>query len=94
MNQWGGNETWFINMPYWVPGVLALLAPLILLFVLWSLVWKGLALWHSARRGQYWWFVILLVVNTLGILEIVYLFGVAKLHIRDLFSKNSHPHQH
>src|SRR3989338_6667143 len=94
MNQWGGNETWFINMPYLVPGVLALLAPLIFLFVLWSLVWKGLALWHSARRGQYWWFVILLVVNTLGILEIVYLFFVAKLKFKELFSAHSHNHTH
>lgn len=41
--------------------------------LLWSLVWKGLALWHSARRGQLAWYIILLVVNTLGLLEIIYL---------------------
>lgn len=94
MHQWGGNGEWLINMPYWAPPVLALLAPLILVFILWSVVWKGLALWHSARRGQYWWFLALLVINTAGILEIIYLFFVAKLHVKDLFSKNSHPHQH
>ena len=38
----------------------------------WVLVWKGLALWKSAQRGQTWWFVALLVINTLGILEILY----------------------
>lgn len=54
--------------------------------ILWSAVWKGLALWHSARRREPWWFVILLLVNTLGILEIIYLFGVAKLKTSDLFS--------
>jgi len=54
---------------------------------LWSIFWKGLALWHSGRRGQPWWFLIMLVVNTVGILEIVYLFAVAKLKWSELFSK-------
>ncbi len=52
---------------------------------LWTIFWKGLALWHAARRGQPWWFVILLLVNTVGILEIIYLFGVAKVKGGDLF---------
>lgn len=42
--------------------------------LLWSLVWKGFALWRAARRGEKGWFVALLVINTLGILEILYLF--------------------
>jgi hypothetical protein len=41
--------------------------------IIWSVVWKGLALWKSAREGSKVWFVVLLVVNTLGILEILYL---------------------
>jgi hypothetical protein len=73
----------------WMLAALALAAPLILLVLLWSIVWKGLALWHSARRAQPWWFTILLVVNTLGILEIIYLFFVAKLKFKDLFSTHS-----
>lgn len=40
----------------------------------WSLVWKGMALWRSARNNQKNWFVALLVVNTLGLLEIFYIF--------------------
>lgn len=39
----------------------------------WSLVWKGIALWHAARNGQKGWFVALLVFQTLGLLEILYL---------------------
>jgi len=58
-----------------------------ILLILWSLFWKGLALWHAGRRGQPWWFVILLIVNTVGILEIVYLFAVAKLKWSQLFTK-------
>jgi methionyl-tRNA synthetase len=59
----------------------------LMLIVIWSLFWKGLALWHSGRRGQAWWFVIMLVVNTLGILEIIYLFVVCKLKFSELFKK-------
>lgn len=43
------------------------------LLVLWSLIWKGIALWKCGRNNQPVWFVVLLVVNTLGILEILYL---------------------
>ena len=39
----------------------------------WSLAWKGVALWRAARRNDQWWFVALLLVNTLGILEIIYI---------------------
>lgn len=65
------------------------LAPLLILLVLWSIFWKGLALWHAGRRAQPWWFVILLILNTAGILEIIYLFGIAKLKWSELFSKKS-----
>lgn len=57
------------------------------ILLIWSFFWKGLALWHSARRAQGWWFVILLFVNTLGILEIIYLFAIAKVKTDKLFSK-------
>jgi len=39
----------------------------------WTLAWKGLALWRAARAGQSAWFVVLLLINTLGLLEIVFL---------------------
>ena len=76
----------------WGPGIAAVLhvfGPIILVLVLWTLFWKGLALWHSGQRGQTWWFVIMLIVNTVGILEIIYLFGVIKLKWSELFSKKS-----
>lgn len=46
---------------------------LISVAVIWTLIWKGFALWHSARNTQRAWFVVMLIVNTLGILEIIYL---------------------
>lgn len=42
--------------------------------IIWSLVWKGLALWRAARRGSRYWFIFILVLSTVGILEILYLF--------------------
>jgi methionyl-tRNA synthetase len=51
---------------------------LMLVALVWSVIWKGLALWHSARNMQKVWFVVLLVVNTVGILEIIYLLGFKK----------------
>ncbi|PCH91899.1 hypothetical protein COB80_01250 [Candidatus Kaiserbacteria bacterium] len=48
------------------------------LVALWTLPWKGWALWLAARRGEKWWFIALLVLNTLAILDIIYIFVVAK----------------
>lgn len=72
-----------IGAPQWIP----VFGATLLILVLWSLFWKGLALWHSARRGEPWWFFIMLLVNTAGILEIIYLFGVAKIKFDNLFSR-------
>lgn len=52
---------------------------------IWTLVWKGFALWKSARLKQPVWFIALLIINTLGILEILYLFLFSKME----FSNNS-----
>ena len=46
--------------------------------VVWTITWKGIALWKSARRSEMIWFIVLLVLNTLGILEIIYIFFVIK----------------
>lgn len=50
------------------------LAPLIA----WSAVWKGMALWRAARNGNSVWFIVMLIVNTAGILEIIYFFGFSR----------------
>lgn len=51
---------------------------ILVLLVLWTVPWKAVALWKSARRGEKAWFIVLLIVNTLAILEIIYIFGVVK----------------
>lgn len=47
---------------------------LIFLLIVWSGVWKAIALWRAARNNHLGWFVALCIVNTCGILEILYIF--------------------
>jgi hypothetical protein len=72
-------------------GFPAMLVPLVLIAAVWTFAWKGLALWHSARKQDIWWFIAFLFVNTLGILEIVYLFGFRGMKLNDLFKSHYHP---
>lgn len=67
-------------MPWFLENSRYVFVPLLL----WSSIWKGLALWHAAKRDDKWWFIVLLVINTMGILEICYLLFVVRL-----FSKKS-----
>lgn len=55
--------------------------------VVWSLLWKGLALWRAAKKDDKAWYVILLVINTVGILEIIYLYFVSPVDKSDKKSK-------
>lgn len=75
MGNWGYNN-WSNMMNYsgfgerfwgWLP-----------LIAVWTILWKGLALWKSARNDQRYWYIALLLINTLGLLEILYLFVFAK----------------
>lgn len=45
-----------------------------LALLVWSLYWKGMALWKAAREGHQKWFIALLLINTIGILEILYIY--------------------
>lgn len=51
---------------------------LLALAILWTLVWKGIALWKAGRNGQLPWFVALFILNTLGILDVLYIVWFAK----------------
>ena len=53
-----------------------------ILIIAWSLVWKCMALWKASRHGSVVWFVVLLVANTAGILDILYLYVFSKKHKR------------
>lgn len=50
----------------------------IILVVVWSLYWKGRALWRAAHNEDRGWFIAILLINTVGILEIFYLYVISK----------------
>ncbi len=68
----GGSSLWGVGMAGFGLGFS------FFLLLIWSLFWKGLALWKAAQRREKIWFLVLLVVNTVGILEILYLYFFSK----------------
>ncbi len=46
--------------------------------LLWSLYWKAMALWHAVKSGEKIWFVALLLISMMGIVEILYLYFFSK----------------
>ena len=61
-----------------------------IIIIIWTLFWKGCSLWIAGKRDEKWWFLALLVINTVGILEIIYIFLVAKKKwsdIKEIFAK-------
>ena len=51
---------------------------IIILVVVWGGIWKAIALWRAGRDNNLAWFVILCIFNTVGILEIIYIFAVSR----------------
>jgi len=56
---------------------------LVILLIAWTGVWKAMALWKSARKKHIVWFIVFIFVNTLGILEILYLYVFSKMKPRE-----------
>jgi len=42
------------------------------------MLWSLFALWTAAKTDQRNWFIAMLIINTVGILDIIYLFRFAK----------------
>jgi len=57
---------------------------IIFLITLWTLPWKALALWRASKNNHKKWFIALLVLNTLAIVEIIYIFFFSKLKKTEL----------
>lgn len=64
-------------VPLGILGI-ALGGVLLMLAVVWSIYWKGRGLWRAAHLNSKLWFVALLLINTLGILDILYIYVLSK----------------
>lgn len=63
--------------------------PWFYVIITWAVIWKGIALWHAARNRQLAWYIALLIINTVGILEIIYLLFFRKPDADWKFGKQS-----
>ncbi len=73
-----------------LPALLPIAGAALIILLAWRLVWKGLALWRAAKRGDKIWFVVFLLVNTAGILEIIYLFLITGAKLSDFRMSDKH----
>lgn len=64
-------EQYFVQNIWWI-----------IPMAIWTIPWKGVALWKAARNGSKPWFIVMLIVNTVGILEIIYIFGFSKKKVQ------------
>lgn len=46
--------------------------------IIWAGFWKGWALWRAARLNHLGWYIALLIINTVGVFEIIYLIATNK----------------
>ena len=57
---------------------------ILLILVLWTLPWKIYALWTAVKNNHKGWFIVLVILNTFGIVEIIYIFAIAKKKWSDI----------
>lgn len=60
----------------------------LVLITLWSAAWKAVALYTAGTRRQKGWFIALFFINTVGILEIIYLAFFSNIEARDAKRRN------
>lgn len=71
--RWGGGHPTHWRAAPVSPGRIAMISVL----AAWTLAWKGASLWHAAKDGSKPWFVALLLSNTVGVLDAIYIFRLS-----------------
>lgn len=65
-----------MNAAWVTPEILEASAKLVWLIIaigIWEIIWKGFALWKAGTKKQIRWFICIFILNTAGVLPIVYL---------------------
>ena len=57
---------------------LFLSSTILFLIMVWTIPWKGVALWKAARNSHKKWFIAIFLLNTMALLEIIYIFYFTK----------------
>ena len=58
----------------------------IILAIVWTFFWKGYALWTASKNNNKKWFIALIILNTFAILDIIYIFYIAKKKPKDFIN--------
>ena len=66
---------------------------LLVVVSIWALIWKGTAMWKASKRGSKFWFIVLLMFNTLGILPILYHLFTGKTKVKQQQNQAEPPGQ-
>ena len=59
---------------------------ILIILSFWALVWKGIALWKAGQKGEKVWFVLLLIFNTFGIFEILYIYWLSRYSLKKFWN--------
>jgi hypothetical protein len=51
---------------------------IIVVLTIWSILWKCYSVWNAAKHSHKKWFIALIILNTIGILDMIYVFKVLK----------------
>jgi len=51
---------------------------ILILLMLWEFFWKGKALWKASKSNDLYWFIALFILNTAGILPLLYIYFFSK----------------
>lgn len=46
---------------------------ILIVLILWEGIWKLMALWRAGRNNHFIWFICIALINTMGILPIIYI---------------------
>lgn len=57
--------------------------------IIWEAIWKAIALWKAGRNNHLYWFIAIFVINSLGILPIIYLIILKKRHRKKNFEEKT-----
>jgi hypothetical protein len=49
------------------------LIPVLIILAIWESVWKLIAMWKAGRNNHLVWFICIALINTIGILPIIYI---------------------
>jgi hypothetical protein len=61
------------QLPEEMIAMITWLLPLILILALWEIVWKLIAMWKAGRNNDLGWFIAIALINSAGILPIIYI---------------------